>query len=104
MHVYADAMSHGWKKYFAGYGDTQFNLWMLITHPDFRNRGAGTMLCNWGQTEAIKNGKILTVMASPMGKNLYEYLGYKLVGAEKVQAEGEEETFDIYILEKKKLH
>jgi ribosomal protein S18 acetylase RimI-like enzyme len=100
MKVYTEASPRSWDKYFAGYGNTLLNLWMLVTHPDFRRRGAGTMVCNWGQTEAIKNGSILIVMASPMEKSLPEHLGYKIVGAEMLQADGEEETFDLYILGK----
>lgn len=44
---------------------------------------------------------MLTVIASAMGKSLYEHLGYKLVGTLKIQANGEDETFDEYCLEKK---
>lgn len=57
------------------------------------------MLCNWGLVVATEKGWMLTVLASPMGKTLYEHLGYKLVGTEKVQANGEDKAFDVYCLE-----
>ncbi len=43
-------------------------------------------------------GWILTVMASPMGKDHYEYRGYKLVGYETAQVDWEKENVDIYVL------
>lgn len=101
MREYARALSAGFARFFAPYGKEQIHLWLLVTHPNFRRRGAGTMLCNWGLVEATKKGWILTVLASPMGKILYEHLGYNLVGTEKVQADGEDETFNVYCLEQK---
>lgn len=41
-------------------------------------------------------------MASPMGMALYKQLGYKLVGTERAQMDGEDELVDIYCLEKAK--
>jgi ribosomal protein S18 acetylase RimI-like enzyme len=99
MREYARALSTGFDRFFASYGNDQVHLWLLTTDPDFRRRGAGTMLCNWGLQEAKKRGFMLTVLASPMGKLLYEHLGYKQVGTEKVQAKGEDYTFDVYCLE-----
>ncbi|KAF4470357.1 gnat family [Fusarium albosuccineum] len=101
MRVYAAAAARGFKDHFAKYGNNQLNLWMLVTHPDYRCRGAATMLCNWGQKESMKTGRILTVMASPMGKELYEELGYGVVGSVTAQVEGEEEKVEIDILEKR---
>lgn len=101
MKVYSKAISSGFAKYFATYGKEQLFLDMLVTHPNFRRRGAGTMLCNWGRDEAVRKGWTLTVMASPMGRFLYEHLGYTLVGSEKVQADGEDEQFDIDSLVKR---
>ncbi|KAF4470351.1 gnat family [Fusarium albosuccineum] len=84
MRVYAAAAARGFRDHFA------------------RGRGAATMLCNWGQKESLKTGRrMLTVMASPMGKELYKELGYGLVGSVTAQVEGEEEKVDIDILEKR---
>lgn len=101
MRVYASAAARGFKQHFHQYGNDQVNLWMLVTHPRFRRQGAATMICNWGQQESLKTNRILTVMASPMGKALYLVLGYKIVGAVTAQVDGEEEKVDIDILEKK---
>jgi predicted GNAT family acetyltransferase len=68
---------------------------MLVTHPDFRRRGAGSMICSWGEKVASKKGWTLTLFASPIGKFLYEHLGYKHVGSEQVQVDGEDEVISI---------
>jgi ribosomal protein S18 acetylase RimI-like enzyme len=101
MKEFADSLSRGFEKYFAQYGKEQVHLWLLTTHPDFRRRGAGTMLCNWGKKQAIQKGWVLTVLASPMGKLLYQELGYKLVGSVVVQVDGEDEKLEVYCLVQK---
>lgn len=98
LEVYVRTIDRCFVKYLARYGEEQLLLWELMTHPDFRRRGAGTMLCDWGEKEAAKKGWTLTVMSSPIGRLLYEHLGYELVGSERVQADGEDEAFDIYSL------
>lgn len=75
-------------------------MW-LITHPDFRRRGAATSMCNWGREEAERRGGwTLTVMASPMGRLLYEHLDYKFVGSEVAQVNGEDEMVVLDIMNK----
>ncbi|KAH7377964.1 acyl-CoA N-acyltransferase [Cadophora sp. MPI-SDFR-AT-0126] len=98
---FGKAMAKGFDDYFACYGKEQVHLWLLATHPDFRRRGAGTMLCNWGTERATEKGWVLTVLASPMGNKLYQELGYKLVGQFTVRADHEEESLEIYCLVKK---
>jgi hypothetical protein len=59
------------------------------------------MLCNWGLKESAKRGGWnLTIMASPMGRALYQHLGYKLLDTEFAQVSGERESVDIDIMEK----
>jgi GNAT superfamily N-acetyltransferase len=98
MEEFAEALARGFDKYFAPYGKEQAHLWLLATHPDFRRRGAGTMLCNWGKEQAMKTGCMLTVFASPMGKRLYQELGYTLVGSVKVQVDDEDEKLQVACL------
>lgn len=94
-------MSHAFETYFRKYHQEQLHLWMLITHPDYRRRGAGSMLCNWGLKESSKRGGWnLTVMSSPMGQVLYQQLGYELLGTECARVRGESESVEIGILEK----
>jgi len=101
VRMYNDTLIRGFKKHFLKYGSRQMHLWLLITHPDWRRRGAGTMLCNWGLKESNKRGNWpLTVMASPMGKPFYEHLGYELRGTETARVKGEEEKVDIWFLVK----
>ena len=98
---FGKAMARGFDDYFACYGKEQIHLWLLATHPDFRRRGVGTMLCNWGTEKAIEKGWVLTVLASPMGNKLYQELGYKLVGQFTIRADHEDESLEIYCLVKK---
>lgn len=101
MRAYADTMSAGFARYFDSYGNEQLSLSWLITHPDFRRRGAGTMLCQWGEDEAMERGGwTLTVMASPLGTFLYEHLGYRIFGTVTAQVDGEQEKVDITVLAK----
>ena len=88
MEAYAKALPAGLKKYF---GSEQIPLWEVVTHPDFRRRGAASMICEWGQKEPDKDGKSLSLLATPMGKGLYSKLGYHVLGSVVVQVVGEEE-------------
>ncbi|KAI0597492.1 acyl-CoA N-acyltransferase [Biscogniauxia sp. FL1348] len=102
VRVYRETMSCAFSMYFLKYGNNQLNLLWLITVPKFRRHGAGTSMCNWGQNEAEKRGcAVLTVMASPMGKRLYENLGYSLLGSVTAQKEGEVKNVEVFIMEKK---
>ncbi|KAH8821867.1 hypothetical protein F5884DRAFT_104897 [Xylogone sp. PMI_703] len=91
------------KTYFARWAEKQVNLSSLVVHPDFRLRGGGTMLMKWGMTRATAKGWPVTLCASPMGRLLYEYLGFEKIASEVVQVEGEEEiltsTVMIYNIE-----
>jgi predicted acetyltransferase len=91
MEVYAKTLPAGLKKYFKKFGSEQIPLWEVVTHPDFRRRGAASMICEWGQKEANKDGKSLSLLATPMGKGLYLKLGYHVLGSVVVQVEGEEQ-------------
>ncbi|KAH6722679.1 hypothetical protein BKA61DRAFT_651148 [Leptodontidium sp. MPI-SDFR-AT-0119] len=80
------------KTYFAEWAEKQVNLASLVVHPDFRLRGGGSMLVRWGMNVADGKGWPVTLCASPMGRFLYEYLGFKTIASEVVQVEGEKET------------
>ncbi|CCT63719.1 uncharacterized protein FFUJ_05126 [Fusarium fujikuroi IMI 58289] len=97
--AYAKVLPAGLKKYFKRFGSEQIPLWEVVTHPDFRRRGAASMICEWGQKEADKDGKSLSLLATPMGKGLYLKLGYHVLGSVVVQVEGEEErvVFDAMV-------
>ncbi|KAJ4269899.1 hypothetical protein NW762_001568 [Fusarium torreyae] len=94
MSEFTTSCSDGFKKHFRRYG-YQMPLWSLATHPDFRRRGAATMICQWGQKEGLKRNQPQSLLASPMGKPLYLSLGYKVVGTVVVQVDGEEEKLEM---------
>ncbi|KAI1070168.1 hypothetical protein LB507_007962 [Fusarium sp. FIESC RH6] len=91
MKAYTSTLQSEFKRYFIPIGRGQIPLWALYTHPDFRRRGAGTMICKWGIQQAVDTNRHLTLCATPMGKLLYLSLGYKSLGKIVVQVEGEEE-------------
>ncbi|SPJ82062.1 uncharacterized protein FTOL_09467 [Fusarium torulosum] len=95
MRTYIHDLTNGIKKYFRQFGKEQIGLGRLVTHPDFRRRGAASMICEWGQKEACKDGKSLGLLATPMGKPLYLSLGYKVIGKVVAQVEGEEERVEV---------
>jgi hypothetical protein len=68
---------------------------MLLTHPRFQRRGAGSALARWGVDQARALGVCTTVFASPMGLALYRRLGFREVGRFRVQCEGEGEFLEI---------
>ncbi|KAK0705661.1 acyl-CoA N-acyltransferase [Lasiosphaeris hirsuta] len=70
-------------------------LKILLCHPDYQRRGAGTALTSWGIDEARRAGVDTTVFASPMGLELYKKLGFKEVGRFRVQLEGEDVFLEI---------
>ncbi|KAJ5151714.1 hypothetical protein N7492_010009 [Penicillium capsulatum] len=53
-----------------------YYLDMLGTHPDYRRRGAGAMLVQWGCDRADADGVGAYVDASVDGKGLYEKFGF----------------------------
>ncbi|KAF2746991.1 acyl-CoA N-acyltransferase [Sporormia fimetaria CBS 119925] len=93
------SLGRAFQYYFGAYGARQYHLWLLTTHPGFRRRGAGTMLCQWGMSEAAKRGYKATVLASPMGTKLYEHLGYNHMGSVIVRVKEEEEMLSVDCLE-----
>ena len=102
MKAYSQAIRRSFRNNFAKYGKRQLRLWMLVVHPCYRRRGAGTLLCKWGESEARRRRRwMLTLEASPMGKLLYLHLGYKQVGTETAQIESEDEKVEIFSLEKR---
>ncbi|KAI1409962.1 acyl-CoA N-acyltransferase [Hypoxylon sp. FL1857] len=91
-------MCEEFDSYFGKYGDNQVHLWLLATHPDFRRRGAGTRLCRWGLEWASQQSLYTTVLASPMGRSLYEELSFVECGSFMVQVDGEAEKLEIWAM------
>lgn len=70
-------------------------LKILLCHPDYQRRGAGTALTSWGIAEARRLWVPTTVFASPMGLRLYRKLGFQEIGRFRVQLEGEGDFVEI---------
>jgi GNAT superfamily N-acetyltransferase len=96
---YAKEVARCFNQYFAKYGNSQIHLWLIVTHPDFRRRGLGTMLTTWGLDKALSKGWPVTVFASPMGELLYRQLGLACIAREHIQVEGEDEKLDFAVMQ-----
>ncbi|KAI0162420.1 hypothetical protein BJ166DRAFT_267942 [Pestalotiopsis sp. NC0098] len=101
MTEFANKLSTAFDTHFAKYAGDQVHLWLLTTHPDYRRRGAARALCCWGMQLAQSRNHPVTVLASPMGRQLYTNIGFRTVGAVVVQVPGEEQRLEVFCLEKK---
>ncbi|OAG02717.1 acyl-CoA N-acyltransferase [Paraphaeosphaeria sporulosa] len=57
----------------------QVFLNILFTHPGYRRKGIGAMLVQWGIDAAKELGVEFWLNATPVGKPLYEKLGFEVV-------------------------
>jgi len=96
MKAFDDALIAAKKSYFDRvYGPNQLHLRILATHPDFQRRGAGSTLCRWGMQRATSARVPVTLFSSPMGQQLYSFLGFDYIGTVIVQVKGEDEKLSI---------
>jgi GNAT superfamily N-acetyltransferase len=77
------------------YTDGYMYLKILLCHPDYRRRGAGTALVRRGMAVAQLYGLNTALFSSPMGLHLYRKLGFQEIGSFEVRVEGEDEALDI---------
>ncbi|EAU29938.1 predicted protein [Aspergillus terreus NIH2624] len=56
-----------------------YYLDVLATHPNFRRRGAATMLLRWGCDQADRDGLPVYIDASEAGVPVYEKYGFQVV-------------------------
>ncbi|KAL2148942.1 hypothetical protein VTH82DRAFT_1628 [Thermothelomyces myriococcoides] len=75
-------------------------LRILMTHPNYRRRGAGTKLTEWGVNLARSQRIPTTVFASPMGLKLYEKLGFRKIMKCCVNVKGDTESLKLPVLVK----
>lgn len=54
-------------------------LEILVTHPDFQGRGAGSSLLGWGVERADKHGVVMALESTPAGLSLYRRFGFEEV-------------------------
>ncbi|KAF8545249.1 hypothetical protein BDD12DRAFT_637208, partial [Trichophaea hybrida] len=86
------------KQYWETLCPENFHLDLLCTHPDWRRRGAGTMLTEWGINHARQECVDVGVESSPMGLSLYERLGFLLIDTKEVQVEDEDEKLLVRVM------
>jgi ribosomal protein S18 acetylase RimI-like enzyme len=68
------------------------HLQILGTLPEFQRRGHASSICRWAMDHVLRKSlKDMSVMASPMGYNLYTVLGFERVGTFYIQVPGEDE-------------
>ncbi|KAM7200099.1 hypothetical protein V8F20_005520 [Naviculisporaceae sp. PSN 640] len=85
-----------YQKLFSPIGPEQMHMQILATLPDFQRRGHGSSLCKWAmETVRRERLKDMSVMASPMGYELYTWLGFHCVERFYIQVPGEEERLTL---------
>ncbi|KAH6981655.1 hypothetical protein BKA56DRAFT_584260 [Ilyonectria sp. MPI-CAGE-AT-0026] len=91
-------MDSGWlcEQYFEAYGDDRITLQILGTHPDHRRHGHASTLCRWGMEVAQKEGLVCTLQATILGRQVYEHLGFTILGEGFIQVPGEEEKIPFW--------
>ncbi|KAK4169919.1 hypothetical protein QBC43DRAFT_306837 [Cladorrhinum sp. PSN259] len=99
-HEHFNEFWHGqikaYKRFFGQIGPEQIHLQILATLPDFQRRGHATSLCQWAMELVHRESlKDMSVMASPMGHDLYTWLGFDSVGTFYIQVPGEEERITL---------
>ncbi|KAF2771517.1 acyl-CoA N-acyltransferase [Teratosphaeria nubilosa] len=60
-------------------GKAYITLDILVVHPAFQRRGAGTQLLSWGCEQADKLGVPIVLESTPAGLSLYQRVGFKHV-------------------------
>ena len=75
-----------------------YHLELLVTHPKYRRRGAGTRLTSWGITMASEREAHVGVESSPMGFFLYQSLGFRFCEDRFVQVKDEAERLDVKVM------
>lgn len=81
-----------YQKVFSPIGPEQMHMQILATLPEFQRRGHGSSLCKWAMEVVWRERlKDMSVMASPMGYELYTWLGFHCVERFYIQVPGEEE-------------
>ena len=85
-------------KFDAIYGHHQIRLANMKTHPDFMRYGHGSRLLRWGIDLAEKDRLAVTVASSPMGKLLYQHMGFTVVEEVRIQLTGETYYVDCQLM------
>ncbi|CAG8961932.1 hypothetical protein HYFRA_00014090 [Hymenoscyphus fraxineus] len=70
-------------------------LELMVTHVDFRRRGAATALLKWGIEEADREKIPCKVEGSPMGRLLYKSQGFKDLGPFVIKFNSQKESIII---------
>ncbi|KAK0334469.1 hypothetical protein LTR91_007241 [Friedmanniomyces endolithicus] len=60
-------------------GKPYIELHLLVVHPKFHRRGAGTKLLSWGCDQADKHGVAMCLESTPAGMELYKRFGFREV-------------------------
>jgi len=59
--------------------DGVWELYSLAILPEFQRQGVGAALVDWGMDQAQRTGTSFYVIASPLGKGLYEKKGFSVL-------------------------
>jgi len=94
--AFGRGQAEAYKRFFGPIGPEQIHLQILATLPDYQRRGHGSSICQWAMKLAHRETlKDISVMASPMGYELYTWLGFKRAGSFSIQVPGEDEKLTL---------
>ena len=82
------------------YGNRQLYIHFVVVHPEQQRRGLGRMLME-GIIKSAAREEVpvaLTLMGSPMGKGLYEKVGFKVVASSYLEHDEGGEGFPGYFM------
>lgn len=86
------------KKYFTSRCPELWYMQLLVTHRDFRRHGAASALVQWGAAQADAEHVWCGTESSPMGKPVYESVGFHEIGRMVIQANLEDAKLDFPVM------
>jgi GNAT superfamily N-acetyltransferase len=98
--LFIDSLAAAEARYFGPeWGKKRLVLDDLVTDPRYLRRGAGKALVNWGLAKAREEQVPITLTSSPLGRNLYRYLGFEELAYVDcgVEDSGEKVAFSVMV-------
>lgn len=86
------------QKFFTSQYPELWYMQLLVTHRDFRRHGAASSLVQWGAAQADAEQVYCGTESSPMGRAVYESVGFHEIGRMVIQAEGDEAKLDFPVM------
>jgi predicted acetyltransferase len=80
------------------WGKTRMELVHLVCNPSYQSRGAVISLTEWGLQRAKEQGLPIMLTASPLGRLVFQHLGFRDLDYLECGVEGQKEKVNTWIL------